>query len=94
MSSPSTGEEPRSSVIMARVTSGRSWSMAASTLAMRAEVSRRAAALLCSTRRSDSCWMVRTVEAPKPKIRTTMMTAAIFAVSRKRITRGYPSTFA
>src|SRR5438093_1301183 len=63
-----------------RVMSGRSWSMALSMLAMRVMVRRRAAPLLCSTRRSDSRWMVRMVEIPKPTMRTITMSTVILMV--------------
>src|SRR5437016_82674 len=77
---PSTGVVLCISWMSPRVMSGRSWSMALSMLAMRVMVSRRAAPLLCSTRRSDSRWMVRMVEIPKPTMRTITMSTVILMV--------------
>ncbi len=67
-----------------RVTSGRSWSIAASTLATTAWVSRRAACLFCSTSAADSRRIVTIVETPKPTIRTATMSRVILSASRER----------
>src|SRR5215510_12624125 len=67
-----------------RAMSGRSWSMAASMLAVSVAVSLRAACLLCSTRSSASRWMVRMVETPKPTMRTTTMRTVILTASGAR----------
>src|SRR5262245_14730440 len=87
MLSPSTGEVLRRSWMSPRVMSGRSWSIAASMLATTERTRRRAESLLCSTRSSLSRWMVSTVEAPNPMMRTTTISTVIFAVSRRLNTR-------
>src|SRR5262245_29091833 len=74
---PSTGDDVFSSWITVRVTSGRSCSMAPSMEATSVAVRRRALTLFCSSNSSRSRWMVKIVEAPKPMMRTTMMTSEI-----------------
>src|SRR5262245_47283298 len=92
MVSRSTGEAPCSSWITARVTSGRSWSIAPSMLAMMAAVSRRADIFACSTRRAFSRWSVQIVEAPNPMISTPRMRIVILAARPQRAIARDPST--
>ena len=71
-------------MICMRAMSGRSWSMAASMLAVRVAVSLRAACLLWSTSTADSRWMVRMVETPKPTMSTTTMSTVILTARGAR----------
>src|SRR5438445_5653721 len=82
MVNPSTSDEDLSCWIMVRVTSGRSCSMAPSTDATTAMVSRRAPILFWSIRATDSRWIVTSIEAPNPMISTTTMSSPILIASR------------
>src|SRR5262245_64615967 len=82
--SPSTGVEVLSSCSTVRVTSGRSWSMAASMLATRVAVRRRAAILFCSTSKASSRRRDQIVEAPKPTTMTATISRVILVASLGR----------
>src|SRR5204863_1708559 len=74
----------RSSWIRLRVTSGRSWSIAASTLATTVWVRRLTPCLFCSSSAADSRWIVTIVDNPKPMIMTATISRVILIASRDR----------